>query len=148
MPIFNMKSYLTHSPFQTIRIAKDLAKNLKRGDVVGLFGELGSGKTTFVKGLAKGLGYKEIQYINSPSFVIIKEYRADIPIYHFDLYRLSNTHELEELGFEEYFWGNGICVIEWADKAEKLLPRKRIKIRFITVDERTRKIYIYESPRN
>lgn len=111
-----------------MEFGKKLAKKLKAGDVVALVGELGSGKTTLVKGIAEGLSVSASASVNSPSFVLIKEYKGEIPLYHFDLYRMESPKQLEELGYEEYFWGDGICIVEWADKAENLLPEKYIRV--------------------
>lgn len=97
---------------------------LKGGDIVCLNGELGAGKTTLTKSIGLGLGVTD--YITSPTFTLINEYSGRLPVYHFDVYRLENADELYDLGFDEYFYGKGVCIIEWADKIEKLLPRERI----------------------
>ena len=127
---------------ETIEIGSKIAKDLKPGDVVALIGDLGSGKTVLTKGIARGLGVKETRYVNSPTFVIIKEHKGNIPLYHFDLYRLNKTGMYDEIGFEEYFYGDGVTVIEWADKIEKLLPKKRIEVRLSVAGEDKRKIEI------
>lgn len=101
-----------------------LGKILKKGDIVCLIGDLGAGKTTLTKSIGLGLGVKE--YITSPTFTLINQYKGRVPVYHFDVYRLENPDELYDLGFDEYFYGNGVCIIEWADKIEKLLPKDRI----------------------
>ena len=132
----------TKSSEETIKLGERLARKLKPGSVVALIGELGSGKTTLVKGIAMGLGVKNSRYVNSPSFVIIKEYKGKIPLYHFDVFRLSNLSELDTLSFEEYFYGNGICVVEWADKIMKLLPRKYTEIKIKIIKDNSRKITI------
>jgi len=100
-----------------------LGKILKKGDIVCLIGDLGAGKTTLTKSIGLGLGVKE--YITSPTFTLINQYKGRIPVYHFDVYRLENADELYDLGFDEYFYGDGVCIIEWADKIEKLLPKER-----------------------
>ena len=133
---------ISNSVEETIKIGSKLAKRLKAGDVVALVGELGSGKTVFTKGIAQGLGVKNARYVNSPTFVIIKEYRGKVPLYHFDLYRLDSPSSLDSLGWDEYFYGGGIAVIEWADKIRKLLPPRRIEVRLSIVGERKRKITI------
>lgn len=97
---------------------------LKGGDIVCLNGDLGAGKTTLTKSIGLGLGVTD--YITSPTFTLINEYSGRLPVYHFDVYRLENADELYDLGFDEYFYGKGVCIIEWADKIEKLLPRERI----------------------
>ena len=127
---------------ETIEIGSKLAKKLKAGSVVALIGELGSGKTVLTKGIAKGLGVKNVRYVNSPTFVIIKEYRGKLPLYHFDLYRLNKSSLLDSENFEEYFYGDGVAVIEWADKIRKLLPPKYVEVRLAVAGESRRKIEI------
>ncbi|MBK5252870.1 MAG: tRNA (adenosine(37)-N6)-threonylcarbamoyltransferase complex ATPase subunit type 1 TsaE [Peptostreptococcaceae bacterium] len=115
-----------------------LAKMLKPGDVVALIGDLGTGKTTLTKYIAEGLGIKE--NVNSPTFTIVKEYQSGrIPLFHFDVYRIENEEELFEIGADEYFYGNGVCVVEWADKVIDSLPENRVTIEIeqgINDDER------------
>ena len=89
-------------------------------DVIALTGDLGAGKTTLIQGIAAGAGVKD--YVTSPTFIIINEYQGKLPFYHVDLYRLDNIEQIEELGIEEYFNKGGICVIEWAEKLDGLLP--------------------------
>ncbi len=127
---------------ETIEIGARLAKKLKRGDIVALIGELGSGKTVFTKGIAKGLAVKDVRYVNSPTFVIIKEYKGKIPLYHFDLYRLDKSTLLDAESYEEYLYGDGVTVIEWADKIRRLLPRKYIEVKLSVAGENKRKIQI------
>jgi tRNA threonylcarbamoyladenosine biosynthesis protein TsaE len=103
-----------------------LGKTLKKGDILCLNGDLGAGKTTLTKSIGKGLGVEE--YITSPTFALINQYSGRIPVYHFDVYRLENADELYDLGFDEYFYGNGVCIIEWADKIERMIPQDRIVI--------------------
>ncbi|MFQ7473489.1 MAG: tRNA (adenosine(37)-N6)-threonylcarbamoyltransferase complex ATPase subunit type 1 TsaE [Anaerovoracaceae bacterium] len=98
-----------------------LGREASAGDVIALIGNLGTGKTTLTKAIAEGLDVKDV--ITSPTFTIVKEYRSgNIPLYHFDVYRIGDIDEMYELGYEEYFFGDGICVIEWADMIEELLP--------------------------
>lgn len=103
-----------------------LGKLLKAGDILGLVGDLGAGKTTMTKSI--GLGLEVDEYITSPTFALINEYRGRIPVYHFDVYRLENVEELYDIGFDEYFYGQGVSIIEWADKIESILPKNRIMI--------------------
>lgn len=103
-----------------------LGKLLKSGDILCLNGDLGAGKTTLTKSI--GLGLEVEDYITSPTFTLINEYDGRIPVYHFDVYRLENVEELYDLGFDEYFYGAGVSIIEWADKIEKLLPKERIVV--------------------
>ena len=112
---------VTNSAQETIRLGQQLGKHLKVGDVLGLVGELGSGKTTLVKGIASGLEVKQREMVSSPSFVLIKEYSGKIPLFHLDLYRLDNIKDIEYLGVEEYLFDQGVCVIEWAEKMKMLL---------------------------
>lgn len=128
---------LSGSPDKTRDIGEKLGRGLKKGDIVALIGELGSGKTCFTQGLMKGLGVKDHK-ITSPSFVLINEYKGILPVYHFDIYRLNNVNEVIDLGYEEYFYGSGVTIIEWADKIEELLPVDciRVKLRIVGSDER------------
>lgn len=103
-----------------------LGEFLQKGDILCLNGELGAGKTTMTKSIGLGLGVED--YITSPTFALINQYSGRLPVYHFDVYRLENADELYDLGFDEYFYGNGVCIIEWADKIERMLPRERIVI--------------------
>ncbi|MFB3919227.1 tRNA (adenosine(37)-N6)-threonylcarbamoyltransferase complex ATPase subunit type 1 TsaE [Candidatus Velamenicoccus archaeovorus] len=139
------KIYVTRSAEETMRLAEKLAHSLKAGDCLALMGELGSGKTTFVKGLAYGLGFKKKDYVSSPTFVILKTYPARIPIYHFDVYRLSTLDEFQGIGLEEFIGSQGICVIEWADKLEGLLPPDHMRVEFSTAGsgDRLRKIVVH-----
>lgn len=137
-----MKTHITKNREETIGLGADIARRSKAGTFIALIGELGAGKTTFVKGLAKGLGVRNHRHVNSPSFVIIKEYAGKVPLYHFDVYRLNFSSDLEGIGFEEYFYGNGVCVVEWADKIKKLLPKKHIEIKIKIAGENNRRITV------
>lgn len=103
-----------------------LGKFLKSGDILCLNGDLGAGKTTLTKSI--GLGLDVNDYITSPTFTLINEYNGRIPLYHFDVYRLENAHEIDDLGFDDYFYGNGVSIIEWAEKIENTLPKDRMVI--------------------
>ncbi|WP_099157754.1 tRNA (adenosine(37)-N6)-threonylcarbamoyltransferase complex ATPase subunit type 1 TsaE [Virgibacillus ndiopensis] len=124
----------THSEKETTQIAQRLALVLKPGDVITLEGDLGAGKTTFTKGLANGLGVKRT--VNSPTFTIVKEYQGELPLYHMDVYRLENSEE--DIGFDEYFNGDGISVVEWAHFIESYLPENRLNINITYIDEHKR----------
>jgi tRNA threonylcarbamoyladenosine biosynthesis protein TsaE len=102
------------------RFGEKLADVLKSGDVVCLTGDLGAGKTTLTKSIAAGLGIND--YVTSPSYTIVNEYEGRLALYHFDVYRINDIEEMYELGYEEYFYGEGVCVIEWAGMIEELLP--------------------------
>lgn len=119
-------TYISHSPDDTIRLGQKIGKVLQEGNLVALNGDLGAGKTCLIQGIASGLNSKD--HVSSPSFSLIKEYSGDKLIYHFDLYRLSKSEELEELGYEEYFYSKGITLIEWAEKIRDYLPGSRLNI--------------------
>ncbi|MFH1873710.1 MAG: tRNA (adenosine(37)-N6)-threonylcarbamoyltransferase complex ATPase subunit type 1 TsaE [Pseudomonadota bacterium] len=131
---------ITTSPEETKELAAKLALKLKPGHVLALEGELGSGKTCFVQGLAQALGIPNNRYVRSPSFTLINEYQGKIPLYHFDFYRLNNPAEVADLGIEEYFDGQGITVVEWANKFPGTLPERTVHIRFEIISENERKI--------
>ena len=133
---------ISKSVDETIEIGEKFAKGLKKGDCVALIGDLGAGKTVFTKGIAKGLGVKDARYVNSPTFVIIKEYEGRLPLYHFDLYRLNSHSCLDDMNYEEYFYGDGVTVIEWADKIKKLLPERYWEVKLKVVNEKKRTIEI------
>ncbi len=132
----------TRSVTETVRIGRRIGRLLQPGDVVALAGDLGTGKTHLIKGLAGGVGIRESAYLASPSFTLINEYPGKIPFYHLDLYRLETENEAEELGMEEYFQGQGVTAIEWADKVPSLLPKELLWITMRYLGERTRFIDI------
>lgn len=112
---------------ETEKLGEKIGQAAKPGMVVALIGDLGTGKTTLTKSIARGLGVTET--VTSPTFNIIREYKTGrIPLYHFDVYRIADPEEMFELGYEEYFYGDGICVVEWADIIEELLPENAIVI--------------------
>lgn len=129
----------SRSPSQTLRIGKQLGRLLQRGDVVALAGELGTGKTQLIKGLAQGLGVKKSAYVSSPSFTLINEYPGKITLYHMDLYRMEEG-EAKELGLEEYFQGDGVTAVEWADRIPSLLPGQLLWIHLYYTGKQTRSI--------
>lgn len=116
----------TITPEDTFNFACEFAKNLKPGDVICMYGDLGAGKTLFAQGIAKGLGVTDS--VNSPTFTIVNEYNGNVPFYHFDVYRISDPDEMYEIGFEEYVYGGGVCLIEWAELIEDILPDNCIKV--------------------
>ncbi|WP_078429383.1 tRNA (adenosine(37)-N6)-threonylcarbamoyltransferase complex ATPase subunit type 1 TsaE [Alkalihalobacterium alkalinitrilicum] len=117
-------TFISQSPDDTYKFGEQLAQQLMAGDVITLEGDLGAGKTSFTKGIGKGLGVQRV--INSPTFTIIKEYKGSIPLYHMDVYRLEDSEE--DLGFDEYFEGEGVTVVEWASRIEEMLPEERLDI--------------------
>lgn len=136
---------ITNSLEETQKLAQEFAKRLRPGDIVAFSGELGAGKTSFIQGLAGGLGVSKKYYVNSPTFTILNVYEeGKHPIYHYDWYRLGNDAEVTDLGFEEYMEGNGITVIEWAEKFPNLLPERTIWIKMSVIGEEKRRIIIGE----
>ncbi|MCI7401497.1 MAG: tRNA (adenosine(37)-N6)-threonylcarbamoyltransferase complex ATPase subunit type 1 TsaE [Christensenella sp.] len=129
--------YFSKSVQDTYEIASEFASSLKGGEVILLNGDLGAGKTTFTKGLAKALGIEDV--VTSPTFTFMKEYHGKFDLYHFDLYRAEDESELYELGLNDYLYQNGVCVIEW-NKFENI--ENPITIDIETIDENTRKITI------
>ncbi len=128
------------STSETIRIGKSIGSRLRAGDVVALVGELGAGKTQFIKGLASGAGVGKPTYVSSPSFTLINEYPGKVPFYHIDLFRLESQKEAEGLGLEDYLHGAGITAIEWADKIPSLLPGEMLSIHMVYTGKNTRSI--------
>lgn len=140
--------YYSNGPEETAEIAYKFAKSLKPGDVLCMNGDLGAGKTAFVQGLAKGLGISE--YLSSPTFTIVNCYEGTLPLYHFDVYRIQDPEEMYEIGYEEYVYGDGISVIEWAENIKDILPDKRYDITIekdYDKDENYRKITIERTVR-
>ena len=125
--------YISNNPEETFKIAAAFAAGLRIGDVVTLNGDLGAGKTAFTKGLAEGLGISDC--ISSPTFTIINCYEGRVPLYHFDVYRIEDIDEMYEIGYDEYVGGDGVAVIEWAEKIRDILPTPRYDI-FIQRDEK------------
>jgi tRNA threonylcarbamoyladenosine biosynthesis protein TsaE len=134
-----MFSVITTGPEQTERIGELLGTRLGAGDVVCLYGDLGAGKTSLAFGIAMGLDVQE-QYITSPTFSFVNEYKGRVPFYHIDLYRLKTPSELEGIGFEEYIDSDGVTVIEWADRAEDELPEECFSIYLSYVSENSREM--------
>ncbi len=132
--------HISRSESETIKIAQNFAQSLVPGSVVALSGELGAGKTVFARGVA---GYLEVkQQVTSPTFTLINEYCGTIPLYHMDLYRLNNLPEIEDIGVEDYFYSDGICLVEWAEKLEGLLPEHAVTIYLKLIDKNRREIRI------
>lgn len=137
------KHTVTKSPQETIEFAKRFAGGLRPGTVLCLEGQLGSGKTTFIKGLAEGLGLKHPDQVKSPTFVLMHIYKAKVPLYHFDCYRLDSTEELENIGFEDFVNdASSIACVEWAEKAKHLIPSHARHIHFEILDALKRRIRI------
>jgi tRNA threonylcarbamoyladenosine biosynthesis protein TsaE len=135
-----MPKITSHSEQETAKLGNRLAKFLKPGDIVCLFGDLGSGKTTLVKGLVGGLKIKPSK-VNSPTFVLMNIYEGKIPIYHFDLYRIEGK-DLLNIGYEEFFYDEGIAVVEWAERLGAELPKEYIAVRLGHKNEKERVIEV------
>ena len=134
--------FYTNSQEETRELGKKIAVALNAGDIVALVGDLGSGKTTFVQGLAEGLGISN--QVKSPSFTIVNEYKGKFPLYHNDLYRLDSLDDIPHTGIEDVIYGGGVVVIEWAERALPLLPPEYTLIRFYYTGENTRRIEVEE----
>ncbi|MBQ1273907.1 MAG: tRNA (adenosine(37)-N6)-threonylcarbamoyltransferase complex ATPase subunit type 1 TsaE [Cellulosilyticum sp.] len=133
-----MICYETHSEQETFEIGCALAKASKPGDIFCLLGDLGVGKTVFSKGFAIGLGITE--HITSPTFTIVQVYDAPKPLYHFDMYRIEDEDELEMIGYEDYFFGQGVCLVEWANNVEDVIPEDA---KWITIEKDLEKGFDY-----
>jgi tRNA threonylcarbamoyladenosine biosynthesis protein TsaE len=132
---------ISHSEPETEALAQALTAGFSAGDLIVLSGSLGAGKTVFVRGLAKAMGIDPAS-VSSPSFTIVNEYPAQIPLYHFDLYRLKNIDELYEVGWDDYLIRPGLVVVEWGEKAEVKLPPVYYKINFERINDTDRKITV------
>jgi tRNA threonylcarbamoyladenosine biosynthesis protein TsaE len=117
-----------------------LASHLFPGCVIGLVGPLGAGKTHLVRAIAVGLGLRQPAAVSSPTFVLIQEYDASLPVYHFDAYRLRGEDEFDDLGAQEYFRGDGVCLVEWADRVPRSMPVERLEVRFVVTGQSTRRL--------
>lgn len=129
---------ISHSPEQTQRLGLHLGELAQASDVFLLTGNLGSGKTCLTQGIAWGLGIKE--YAFSPSFIIVREYYGRLPLYHIDFYRLDHIEEIVDLGLEEYLYGNGVCVVEWAEKGIGVLPQENLLINLSYISDADRSL--------
>ena len=116
-----MRNVIIRDETETKKFATDVAQTLKKGDVIALVGDLGTGKTTLSEYIAEALGITET--ITSPTFTIVQEYHSGrLPLYHFDVYRVDDIEEMYRIGYEEYFYGEGVCIVEWADIVEEIIP--------------------------
>ncbi len=127
---------------ETIRLGKEIGRLLQPGDVTALVGELGAGKTQFIKGLARGAGMGDTVCLSSPTFTLVHQYEGRVPFYHIDLYRIETDGQMEELGFEEYIFGRGITAIEWADRFPSLIPKEALWITLLYSGRNRRSIEI------
>lgn len=131
---------LSVSERQTELAGKHLAQRLCPGTVVALYGDLGMGKTAFVRGMAEGLGLAS--HVNSPTFTIVNEYDGDVPLFHFDMYRLASADELFEIGWEDYLDRGGVCAVEWSENVPGAFPENTIVVRITRMGDTRRKIEI------
>ena len=135
-----MPSVITRSEMETVALGKRLGGLLMSGDFIALMGELGTGKTRFVQGIAAGLTMDPGLPVTSPTYSLLHIHDGRLPLFHFDLFRLKGAADVEELGFEEYFYGDGVSVVEWADRLQEEMPDERLVITFSHVGEEERKI--------
>jgi tRNA threonylcarbamoyladenosine biosynthesis protein TsaE len=139
-PIFDQQTldFISHSEAQTRRLGERLGELLVGGEVIALQGELGSGKTRWVQGIGEGMQVG--QPVTSPSFTLVNEYRGRLPLYHVDLYRVEEPAEAVAFGLEDYLYGDGVCVIEWAERVAQVLPPDYLWITFRHLDDTKRRI--------
>jgi tRNA threonylcarbamoyladenosine biosynthesis protein TsaE len=140
-----MEILISKSEDETVKLGSEFAGKLKPGSVVTLYGDLGSGKTQFVKGVCKSFNVKEV--VNSPTFTIVNEYHGTMPesgepvvVFHIDLYRMKNMEEIFGIGFDEYLESGGVCLVEWAEKLDGIIPEERYDVKLSVVDTTTREI--------
>lgn len=135
----SVKVIETYSPQETFEVGLNLGKSVKPGEIYTLNGDLGVGKTVFTQGVAQGLGIKE--HVNSPTFTIVQVYEEGrLPFYHFDVYRIGDIEEMDEIGYEDYFYGEGLCIIEWAQLIEEIIPQNA---KSITIEKNLEKGFEY-----
>lgn len=132
--------YLSASPEQTRTLGETLGRYVCAGDLIALIGELGSGKTLFVGGLARGLGVDPTTYVSSPTFTVMHRYSGRLPLYHIDLYRIDRPEALYTLGLEEYLEGDGVAAVEWAERGGAIFPRTRLTVRLLDAGPEARAI--------
>ncbi len=137
-----MLTVISGSVHDTVTLGEKLGELVKAGDFIALTGELGSGKTHFVKGVAAGVGVDSSIRVTSPTYTIMNVYAGRLPLYHFDLYRLAGSGDVSDLGFEEYFYGAGVSIVEWAERLQDVLPGERLSVTFDYLDEDVRKITV------
>lgn len=136
----NTLDFISHGERQTIRLGARLAPFLQPGDVLALSGELGTGKTRWVQGVCQGLNVTGI--VNSPTFTLVNEYRGRLPVYHIDLYRLADAAEALTFGLDDYLYGNGVTLIEWAERAAGFLPDNYLSVELHHLEETRRRVVL------
>ena len=132
-PLYALLPARTASPQETLALGERLAAHLRSGDVLALYGDLGAGKTHLVKGIARGLG-ADPEDVSSPTFTLINEYATDPQLHHLDVYRIERLHELDEIGVEELLHGDDICVVEWPERMEPMLPPRTLRVRLLHLE--------------
>ena len=137
---------ISGDPTKTFYIGRILGEALTAGDIVALTGELGAGKTCFTQGIARGLGVPEVYQITSPTFTLVNEYPGRLNLIHLDVYRLSSSRDLQDLGYEEFFFGKGVTVIEWAEKIRDIIPEKSLSVTMAYLDQNQRSIDMKGQP--
>lgn len=135
--------WLSRSAEDTFNIGRQLGATLDVGDFVAFRGDLGAGKTCCIQGIAAGLGVADRSLVTSPTFTLIQEYQGRLPIYHFDVYRLTHEEALYDLGYEEYFYGEGVTLLEWAERIPNFLPAERLTLHLHIQPDQTRKIQLF-----
>ena len=139
-PIKAEYELVSHSADETQRLGRLIGERASPGDIYLLVGTLGAGKTCLTQGIARGLGIDD--YVMSPSFVLVRELHGRLPLYHIDLYRLDNIEEIVELGLDSYLYGNGVCVIEWAEKGLSVLPEEHLLIQMSYISDTVRRLQL------
>ena len=137
---------ISGDPTKTFYIGRILGEALTAGDIVALTGELGAGKTCLTQGIARGLGVPEVYQITSPTFTLVNEYPGRLNLIHLDVYRLSSSRDLQDLGYEEFFFGKGVTVIEWAEKIQDIIPEKSLSVTLAYLDQNQRSIDMKGQP--
>jgi tRNA threonylcarbamoyladenosine biosynthesis protein TsaE len=135
-----LHSVITRSEDETVALGRRVGSLLQTGDFIALSGELGSGKTRFVRGVAAGLTVDPATQITSPTYSLLHIYTGRLPLYHFDLYRLAGDADVAELGFAEFFFGDGVSLVEWADRLQEEMPAERLIITFSHIEDDTRRL--------
>lgn len=136
-----MVVFVTYSEEETVKLGIRMGRLLKAGDIVLLYGDLGAGKTVFTRGIALGLGAQDM--VTSPTYTLMHTYKGKVPIYHFDLYRLSGPDEVLDLGYEEFFYGDGVTIVEWPERLEYLCPQEHLRVMLeVAGNSQSRKVIV------
>lgn len=136
-----MAVFVTHSEQETVELGIKMGKLLEAGDIVLLYGDLGAGKTVLTRGIALGLGAKDV--VTSPTYTLMHRYEGRVPVYHFDLYRLNGPDEVLDVGYEEFFYGDGVSIVEWPERLEYLCPEEHVRVRIeVAGDGQKRRITV------